>query len=105
MVCQLMSMTALDGAHGGGMHGRPGPTPGLECIFDALPRGKRGDLRGHHQREIDHDHRLIPPALHLGSLTGLGGGLDKLPVPISHIVRGPQRRHWKIPESMQPAGR
>ena len=67
-----------------------------------IPQAKRGELRGHQQKMYP-DHQHIPPSLHLGALTGLGGGSDTLPVPGSHIVRGLQRLH-PIPEPPHPSG-
>ena len=74
---------AAGGAQGGSVTSHLVPTPGLERRVDMLPRSERGDLQGrHHQRRKTYpDHQLIPPALHLGALTGLVGGPDTLPVP------------------------
>ena len=85
------------------MTSRPGPTPVLECRVNALPQGKCGDMWCRHQLQMDPDHRHIPPALHLGTLTGLGGVPENIPGPRSHIVGGTQHWYRKILEPAQPA--
>ena len=89
---------------GGGVPGRPGPTTGLDLRGGAIPRSKRGELRGHHQWETDPNNQRIYPALHPGALTRFEGGPNMLPRPRSHIYRRNQQQHRKIPEPVQPAG-
>ena len=84
--------------------GRPGPTIGLELRVDELPRRKLGDMIGCHQRKTDPVHWRIPPALHIGAYTRLGGGTDTLLGPRSHIFRGPKCQHRKLPEPAQLEG-
>ena len=83
MVYLPMRTPAAGKAQRGGVTSHPVPTPVLELKVDMLLRSERGDLQGRHhqQRKTYPDHQLIPPALHLGSLTGLVGGPDTLPVP------------------------
>ena len=84
---------------------RPGPNPWMELIVDEFPQDERGDLQGRHRRKMDPYHQRIPPALHPGALTGLGGDPDMLPGPRSHSVMGSQRQHRPRLEPAQSAGR
>ena len=77
------------------------PTSGMELRVNAHPRSKLGELRGRQRWKTYFDRQRIPPSLHLGALTGLGGGPDTLSAPIPHIVRGPQRQHQPSPEPAQ----
>ena len=81
------------------------PTPGLGRRVDTLLRAKFCDLRGCHQCKIYPNHLWIPPALHIGALTGIGGVPDTLPVPRSHSFRLHQHQHCPIPELAWPSGR
>ena len=93
-------------SQGGGGAGHPVPTPGMERRVDALPRAKRGELQGLHRHlwKTDPNHQRIPPTLHIGLFTILGGVPDMLLGTQSCIFRVPQRQHWPIPEPVHPAG-
>ena len=82
--------TAAGDVQGGSVPSCPVPTIALDCRGDALPRSKRGDLRGRNRQKTDPNHRRIPTALHPGALTVLGGGPEILPGLISHSGRRPQ---------------
>ena len=69
MVRSLAIMAAAGGVQGECVDNRPGPTPGLELIVDALPWDDCGELQGCHWRHMDPDHRRIRPALYIGALT------------------------------------
>ena len=104
VLCSLMITTEDVCAQGGSGLGRPGLTPGLESKFDALPRAYCGELRGCYQRKKDPDNWCIPPSLHPGALTVLGGCPDTLLGPRSYSVRVTQRQHWPSPEPEQSSG-
>ena len=89
---------------GGVRPGFPGLTSGMAHIVDALPRAKRGELRGCQRQIMELTHWCLPPYLNPCSVIGIGGGPDTLLGPVSHIVRGPQRQHQPITEPSESSG-
>ena len=90
---------------GGSGPGRMGLTSGMEHRVNALPRAEHGELWGCHWRKMDPTHHHIPPYLHPGALSRLGGGPNMIPLPISHSVRVHILQHLPIPDPSQSVGR